>query len=634
MKPCVHLLCPPGGPCSLARQADALVAMPSARDAAVRVAASMRMAGVEPPEDLAASLDVARDAALEGRLDAVSAILDDLDLGDLADHLELADALLAELDTALARSSLAEFVRQGWHVIEPSTALSWNWHHELICAVAQGMFEDWLRGRADPAFVQRVFNAVFSVPPGSLKSRLLAVFFPVWCWLHCPGWKVICLSVNQDASFRDGRASRDLIRSQWFQDKFQPAWRLKDDQDSISNYGNTAGGERISRAQGSEIVGLRGDALLIDDPNNPKEAENPAERDKVNDLWTTNIFNRVNDLARSLRIGVQQRVNAGDWTGYVLERDGAWDPAANPRGWLHVVLPAEFELERRCVTPWGSDPRTEPGESIHPARLTRDVLAAERARFGSEKYAGQMQQRPAPLEGGRIQRAWWGFCALAKLEGHGWAECYARPDGEAWRPRPAGTIPRANATAHQIGTAHGAGSPRPGWDLDWLVISVDPAAKKTTRGSNYGILVVGGRGGRIFVLEDATRRGEIHEVLALLRALVVKWRPDRLLIEDKAAGPDMISMLRLELLTGSASLGNVVVEPVKAVSEFGVRVDAAIPVIEQGRVFLLDGAEWLDVFVEEFGLYPAGTHDDRIDALVQVVNWARDFDVVSVLPSW
>ena len=49
---------------------------------------------------------------------------------------------LALLDQSLAQDSLAEFVRQAWHIIEPTTPLLWNWHLDAICeyleAVASG----------------------------------------------------------------------------------------------------------------------------------------------------------------------------------------------------------------------------------------------------------------------------------------------------------------------------------------------------------------------------------------------------------------------------------------------------------------------------------------------------------------
>jgi intein/homing endonuclease len=191
------------------------------------------------------------------------------------------------------------------------------------------------------------------------NSKLVNVMFPVWCWLRRPGARFICLSVNQDATMRDARDSRALIRSTWFQDLFQPDWTLKEDQDSVSDYGNTKGGTRQSKPQGSTIVGSRGDFLLIDDANDPEESESKLVRDSVNSTYNTNIHNRINHPMKSVRIGIQQRTHMEDWTGYCTKKHGVWTPEnPDPEKWFHVVIPAEFEPSTKCVTPWGSDPRT------------------------------------------------------------------------------------------------------------------------------------------------------------------------------------------------------------------------------------------------------------------------------------
>jgi hypothetical protein len=67
-----------------------------------------------------------------------------------------------------AEDSLAEFVRQAWPLIEPTTPLLWNWHLDAICehleAVAAG----------------DLTRLIVNVPPRSGKSLLTSVFFPVW----------------------------------------------------------------------------------------------------------------------------------------------------------------------------------------------------------------------------------------------------------------------------------------------------------------------------------------------------------------------------------------------------------------------------------------------------------------------
>ena len=530
------------------------------------------------------------------------------------------------------RCSFAEFFRQAWKVIEPSTDLVWNWHLQVMCNVAQAIVADWLRTKKDPNYVNKCRNVLINVPPGSSKSKVFSVCLQAWIWLHWPGAKFIALSVNDDAAMRDARGMRDLVKSEWYVG-FNTGFEAKVDQDAVSNFGNTSGGERLSMASRSKVVGLRADLLSIDDANSPDETQ--KERAEVNELWDTTQANRLNDLARSLRFGIQQRTGAGDWSEHVIERQGAWSPD-NLDGWLHVVLPAEFESSRKFILPeplvellkqglpeeeWiFADPRTQEGETIDKRRMPPNVLAAERRRWeGTGNYAAQMQQRPALIEGARVKRDFWGWFRL---------ERGVRADVdelETGRPRPAhchvgeAQVVRTKTLAVEE------------WDFDWIVISMDCAAKKTERGSNWGILVVAGKDGRRYVLDDRTRRGDILEIIEVLRELIRLWHPDKVLIEDKAAGTDLELRLLAEMQKGDMPM--IWLEKVKPNAGGGgreqgkeARLDACISVIANGFVYLLDGAPWLEDFVEELAVFPHGRHDDRVDSLTQVLNHFKDFD--------
>lgn len=538
------------------------------------------------------------------------------------------EALLKQLDTELARAHFATFCRAAWPVVEQTTKLSWNWHHELLANVLQGLFESWFEAvNSDGKLVTPIKNCVINCPPGSLKSKLIAVFFPVWVWLRAPGTKLICLSVNEAAAQRDARDSRDLIRSDWFQESFAPTWQLKGDQDAISNFGNTSGGVRLSKPSGSVIVGLRGDFLIGDDLNDPEDVEVDNEREKINSLWDTAQYNRTNDPLRSVRITVQQRLHARDHTGHIIAKQGLWSPD-NPEGWLHVVLSAELD-ERRFTMPevlarllrekLGNDiiledPRTEPGQTIDAVRMPPSYLEAERFRFkGTGSYAGQLLQRPALVEGARIKRNYWGWFRLEKG---------VRPDIDdldTGRPRPAhclDTKPTVIKAKH-----HAPGE----WDFDWVVISLDPALKETKRGSCWGLLVIAGKGGRRYVLDDRTRRGDILEIIAVIRELILLWKPDKILVEDKAAGDEMRRRLIAAMSEGNMPM--ITLEVIKiGMAGKEERLDACLPAIANSMVSLLDGAPWLEEFVDECALFPVGQYEDRVDSLSQCMNFIRDYE--------
>lgn len=53
------------------------------------------------------------------------------------------------------------------------------------------------------------------------------------------------------------------------------------------------------------------------------------------------------------------------------------------------------------------------------------------------------------------------------------------------------------------------------------------------------------------------------------------------------------------------------------------RMIAQTPVIEAGRVFIPKSAIWLSDFIAEVVAFPAGRHDDQVDAMSQILNWAE-----------
>src|SRR6266852_9984463 len=74
------------------------------------------------------------------------------------------------LDQSLARDSLAEFVRQAWHIIEPTTPLLWNWHLDAICEHLEAV------ANTD------IFRLIVNLPPRSGKSLVTSVLWPAWVW--------------------------------------------------------------------------------------------------------------------------------------------------------------------------------------------------------------------------------------------------------------------------------------------------------------------------------------------------------------------------------------------------------------------------------------------------------------------
>lgn len=464
----------------------------------------------------------------------------------------------------LARRSLAEFIRQSWHVTNPGVRYEHGRHIDVIAAHVQRQLEDWARARVDPTYVQPGKDLVIGIPPRCLKSTIVAVCATAWAWIHWPGIKIGCLSVNPRVSFRDALAARALILSDWYQQSFAPTWSIRDDQNAVGNFANTAGGSRNARGFDSNVVGEGFDWLIVDDPHDPRDSS--AAVAKVLDGWDVAVGSRVTDARVSIRTGIMHRVTEGDFSEHVLGQ-----------GWAHLCLPMEFEPERATAGPYPDLPtewRTVAGESLHPERFPPEVIAKIKVERGSYAYAAQYQQRPAPLAGGMIQRAWFKRFTMAD----------APP-------------------------------------FEWTTISVDATFGSVGDGAdNVGLLVVAGAGPKRYVLNDASRKMSFLDTIAAIKALLVTYpQVKRILVEKAAAGGPITEVLRKEISEGALRL--VVIEEINP-RDHGKKTDrvvASLPQLEAGMVHLLDGASWVDAFVGEHGLFPNGQHDDRVDALSQLL---------------
>src|SRR5205814_6429288 len=61
--------------------------------------------------------------------------------------------------------------------------------------------------------------------------------------------------------------------------------------------------------------------------------------------------------------------------------------------------------------------------------------------------------------------------------------------------------------------------------------------------------------------------------------------------------------------------------PVRADRDKLSRAHAVSAAVESGRVFLPERAPWLEDFLLELQLFPAGKHDDQVDSVTQALTY-------------
>lgn len=467
----------------------------------------------------------------------------------------------------LCRRSLYDFLKQGWHVIEPTARFEDNWHIKSIADHVQATLDDWLRCRDDLTHAVRIQNLIVNCPPGSLKSRIL-VYACAWMWLQCPSWRVICISANPRNVLRDADFARDLIRSDWYRRTFAPKWDLSEEQAARTRFATTAGGGRIAVGWDAQSAGMRGDAIWVDDPHDPDDVSS-EQLANVLERWKIAWSNRVNDLRSSTRVVIMQRVHPDDLAGHLLQ-----DPQ-----WERLVLPTEYDPERAKKTAIGwSDPRTVEGECIHPTRLTPKVIAEEK-RKGSFYFASQHQQAPVMLEGGML-----------KVENLRFWKRDGAPDRQ----------PRSQ------GCWDGAAQIIPP-KFDSVIVAVDCNFKEAAT-SDYSVVTVWGAKGADRYLIDMRRGQWSFKQLVVEFATACAKHPEahKKVIEAAANGHALINLLQREI-SG--------IVPQKPVGSKEARASALGAAMESGNVFVPDGAPWLGDLCIEFSGFPGRSrHDDIVDS--------------------
>ena len=368
------------------------------------------------------------------------------------------------------------------------------------------------------------------------------------------------------------------MESEWYQQTFEPGWKLAVDQNEKTYYFNTVAGFRMSTSVGGKGTGYRSNLFGIDDPTNLSDRNSDSKLEEVRDWWVNSIFNRLLDMDRDGFGIIMQRLSERDLSAVVLE-EGGFD---------HLLITMEYDPTRSKVTSLGwRDPRTEEGELMFPALFPRHIVDALKKE--PDRWASQYQQTPSPATGSIFKKHWWRFY---------------RPPGVTDLPPV-----RVKDENNQWVEVQAVELPETGEDFQsW------DAAFKSTATSDF---VCGGVlrrvGANFYVLDVDKRRLDFPQTCDAIQSMSKAW-PGAVakLVEDKANGSAIIAHLK-----GTVP-GLIAVNP-----EDGkiARANAVAPLVRAGNVFLPHPrlAHWVEGFIESLGVFPNGQHDDDVDMLTQAL---------------
>jgi predicted phage terminase large subunit-like protein len=401
-----------------------------------------------------------------------------------------------------------------------------------------------------------------AVPPRHGKSTLISRLAPAWYLGTFPERRVMLASYEADFAAQWGMKARDLLEE----------------------HGPTLFGVRVSRRsrsarrwdlEGSEggmvsvgvggaMTGRGADVMIIDDPvKNAEQAMSEVIRERQWDWWQATARSRLEPGA--VVVVLMTRWHEADLGGKLIaaSASGEGDPVREIR------LPALGE----DADPLGR----ERGDALWPQRYPRESLHATKAAVGPYWFSAMYQGRPTPDEGGVFDRKDFRYFEMKGERAH-----FRLPDG----------------TPKEID---------PDYCAKATYVDLAVSEKET---ADYTVVM------RVWVTED--RELLIHD---LIRKRIPGPAQPEFLAQNHIGTIKVESIGYQVALIQALRERGLPVEEVRPDKDKVTRASAAGALYKAGKIYHRRGAEWLHDFEAELLAFPAGEHDDQVDALAYA---ARD----------
>lgn len=510
-----------------------------------------------------------------------------------------ADEMLIAISKAECEESLAEFIKQAWHVVEPGAEFHDNWHLHLLAesleAITDGVELD------DGSKYNRL---LINIPPGMMKSLLTNVFWPSWEWgpRNMPHLRYLCASHSMDLAIRDSTKMRRLIESEWYQERWGDRVTITKDQNQKTKFELTSTGFRQAVAAGS-ITGARGDRVIIDDPHSVEGAASDQMRASTIEWFLEAVPTRLNKPMESAIVVIMQRLHEEDISGIILEKGLGYD---------HIMLPMRYEPGRAQPTMLGiEDPRTEEGELLFPARFPEAVVDRDENAMGPYAVAGQFQQSPEPRGGGVIKRDWW----------------------QKWEQP---SYPPFDYVIAAVDTAYTTKSENdPSAMTVWGVWKGgDQTAVVTRTMGPDGEMAVLNRQykeehPKCMLMYAWADRLELHELVERVQETMNTYGVDKLLVENKASGYSVAQEIRR--LYGHEEFAVQLIDP-KGIDKLA-RLYSIQHLFAEGLIYAPDRT-WADMVINQAAQFPRGKHDDLVDTTSMALKHLREIGLLVRGAEW
>lgn len=499
----------------------------------------------------------------------------------------------------LARRRLLYFTQLTHPAYDP------GWVHHDICARLE-RFSLAVAARQSP-------RLMLLVPPRHGKSELASIRFPAWHLGKHPNHEIINVGYNLDLPMKFSRKVREIVREPAYTKLF-PTAVIDPDSQGAEAWTMTLGGGFTAAGVGGGITGKGAHILIIDDPiKNQEDSDNILVRDKLDDWYQSTAYTRLapgggvlvietwwndDDLAGRLQQRMRTDTGADQWeiVRYpALAEQYEWRHKTN----LHIVRTNTPELtaedligeamreriiagkaEHLDFEPADFEPLRGPGDGLHDARYPPDALKRIKANLHPRVWSALYQQNPVPDEGMYFQKAYFRY-----------ARAYP---------------PMQNC---RIYTA---------WDF--------AIGEKQANDYTVGATIMQDATDTLYVLDVYRMKGDSYAIADAVLNVYDRWGqiPDTdylLGFEDGQIFKSIEPMLK-KLMAERGAFPPY--ETLKPLTDKLARGRSLQGRMQHGRVFFLEDAPWLPQAEQELLRFPAGAHDDVVDALAWAVRLCMD----------
>lgn len=449
------------------------------------------------------------------------------------------------------RRSLYYTVQYFWDEVSADEPV-WNWHIPYICHELEQ-----LAFRVANKIPSRE-DVIINIAPGSTKSLLCSIMFPVWCWMNWYWMRFITGTYSGTLTLEHAEKSRDIIRSEKWKRLF-PHLHIVQDKEAKSNFQiinteiNKKGGNRYSTSVGGTLTGFHGHILIVDDPLNPEESHSEVSLRKANrwlgqTLSTRKIMKTVSPI-----ILIMQRLHQDDPTGHRLNQK---------KPVKHICLPADIFEFPGLLKPPELFMQYKDG-LMDPVRMPREVLKDFEVTLGQYAYAGQFGQNPVPAKGGMFKTD-------------------------------------MMSVIQQMPTHH---------EIVDIVRYWDKAGTQGGGAYTAGVKIAKLRSGKYLVMDVKRGQWATHERERIIRAtaeadgpLVTVW-----IEQEPGSGGKESAQATITNLDGFRAYAE------RPMGDKVFRADPWSVQVNNGNVLLLLG-DWNKEYIEEHHFFPLGKYKDQVDA--------------------